>query len=198
MREEGQAPGAATTAPPAEKLLPQSEVDRILQDRLARQKEKFADYDDLKNKAARLAEIENAGKSEAEKTAARLAEIEKALGLKDQTIEKLTGELTSTKRQSLAASVASKLGAHDPQDANILSAIASIDPAGENAAGDIEKALTALKESKPYLFKTAGQGTQAPGVAAFNPAGGGQAETDAQRVARLQRQSGARGFGPLG
>jgi trimethylamine:corrinoid methyltransferase-like protein len=49
----------------------QEELDRIIQSRLARDRAKFADYDDLKARADKLAQIEEANKTEAEKSAAR-------------------------------------------------------------------------------------------------------------------------------
>lgn len=199
MPEPTTPPEGGNTPPPAEKTFTQTELDNVVKERLQRERDKFKDYDDLKGRAAKLAELENAGKSESEKLAARLAAIESQMGIKDQTIQQLQGELTGTKRANLASSVAGQLGAYDPQDANILAAIASIDPAGANAAGEIKAALEELQKSKPYLFKTAGAGNPAPGVAAFNPgSSSGAAETDAQRVQRLHRQSGQQRYGPLG
>lgn len=55
----------------------QEELDRIIQGRLDRERKRFADYDELRAKAAKLAEIEEANKTEAEKTAERLAAAEK-------------------------------------------------------------------------------------------------------------------------
>lgn len=55
----------------------QEELDRIIQGRLDRERKRFGDYDDLKARAARLDEIEEANKTEAQKTADRLAELER-------------------------------------------------------------------------------------------------------------------------
>jgi septal ring factor EnvC (AmiA/AmiB activator) len=56
----------------------QEELDRIIQARLDRERKKLpSDYDELRAKAAKLAEIEEANKTEAEKTAERLAAAEK-------------------------------------------------------------------------------------------------------------------------
>lgn len=188
---------AGDGAQPPEKTFTQSDLDRIVKERIERERGKYADYDDLKAKAGKLSEIENANKTEAEKLASRLAEIEKSLGIKDQTIAKLTDELTGTKRQSLAASVAGRLGAHDPQDANILAAISAIDPAGANAEKEIEAAMKTLAERKPYLFKAA-QPAGAPRLEGFNPGTSGAAETDRQRVAKLLSATGVGNYGPLG
>lgn len=57
--------------PPAEadegRTFTQADLDRIVAERLAREKAKFSDYDDLKAQAGKLAEIEDANKSELDK-----------------------------------------------------------------------------------------------------------------------------------
>jgi hypothetical protein len=55
----------------------QDELNRVLADRLERERAKFADYKDVKAKAARLDEIEAANKTEAEKLAERTAAAER-------------------------------------------------------------------------------------------------------------------------
>lgn len=61
-----------------EKTLTQAEVDRVVQERLAREREKFADYEDLRGKAAKLDQLEAANQSELEKAIARAEAAEKA------------------------------------------------------------------------------------------------------------------------
>lgn len=51
----------------AEKTFTQSEVDTIVKERLRRDREKYADYDALKEKAAKFDEYEAANKTELEK-----------------------------------------------------------------------------------------------------------------------------------
>ena len=55
----------------------QEDLNKIVQSRIARERSKFEDYDDLKAKAEKLAEIEEANKTEAEKQAERFAEMER-------------------------------------------------------------------------------------------------------------------------
>ena len=71
----------------------QDELDRIIQKRLDRERSKFADYDDLKSKADKLREFEDAQKTAEQKQAeeleslrAKLAEVEKANTEKDRAI----------------------------------------------------------------------------------------------------------------
>lgn len=54
----------------------QAELDQIVEGRLMRERAKFADYDDLKSQASKLAEIEEAKKTETEKLAERIAATE--------------------------------------------------------------------------------------------------------------------------
>lgn len=55
----------------------QEDLDRIIQGRLDRERKRFSDYDEIKAKAAKLAEIEESQKSEAEKSTARAEAAEK-------------------------------------------------------------------------------------------------------------------------
>jgi len=55
----------------------QEELDRIIQGRLDRERKRFSDYNDLKARADKLAEIESANQTEAEKVQARLDAAEK-------------------------------------------------------------------------------------------------------------------------
>lgn len=60
-----------------EPIASQEALDKIVQARIARERAKFSDYEELKAKAAKLAEFEESQKSEAEKVAERLAAAEK-------------------------------------------------------------------------------------------------------------------------
>ena len=61
-----------------EAITSQEDFDKAIQARIARERAKIpTDYDELKAKAAKLAEIEESTKTEAQKQADRLAEIER-------------------------------------------------------------------------------------------------------------------------
>ncbi|MDO5500960.1 MAG: hypothetical protein Q4F67_14890 [Propionibacteriaceae bacterium] len=70
---EGQKPaengGQTGFTPPAT----QADLDRIIADRISRERSKFADYEELKAKAAKFDEATEAAKTEAEKQAEALA-----------------------------------------------------------------------------------------------------------------------------
>ena len=76
MSEANETP---TQGAPAEKTFTQSEMDAILGDRLKRERAKYADYNDLKAKAAKFDEAEAASKSELEKAVERAEKAEQAL-----------------------------------------------------------------------------------------------------------------------
>lgn len=64
--------GNSGYTPPAS----QADLDKIIADRLSRERAKFGDYEDLKTKAAEYDKVVAANQTEAEKQAARLAELE--------------------------------------------------------------------------------------------------------------------------
>lgn len=58
-----------------DKTFTQADVDRVVSDRLRREREKFSDYDDVKSKASKLDEIEQANQSELEKANGKATEL---------------------------------------------------------------------------------------------------------------------------
>lgn len=81
----------------------QEELDQVIQARIARERNKFADYEDVKAKAARLDEIEQANKSETEK--------------QEEIFKALQAENEALKLESLRSRVAADKGV----PANLLS-----------------------------------------------------------------------------
>jgi len=65
MAETNTGTPAPDTQP--EKTFTQEDVNKIVGDRIAREREKFADYDAIKEKAAKFDEMEEANKSELQK-----------------------------------------------------------------------------------------------------------------------------------
>lgn len=61
------------------KTFSQEEVNAIVGDRLKREREKYADYESLREKAAKLDEIEEASKSELQKATERAQQLEAEL-----------------------------------------------------------------------------------------------------------------------
>lgn len=67
------------TPNPAEKTFTQAQLDAIVNDRLARERQKYADYETLKDKAGKFDAAEEASKSELQKATDKAAELQKQL-----------------------------------------------------------------------------------------------------------------------
>lgn len=66
-------------APQAERTFTQKELDDILQARLGKERARYADYEDLKAKAAKLDELEAANKTELQKATEKAESYKKEL-----------------------------------------------------------------------------------------------------------------------
>lgn len=111
----------------------QADLDRIIGDRLARERSKYGDYDELKSKAAQFDELEEAKKTELEKVQAKLAKAEAKVADFERAAQLATwkaqvAEETGVPASVLAGSTLEELQAH----AEILSPL-----------------LAASQESKP-------------------------------------------------
>lgn len=96
---------AEEKAPAFEAITSQEQLNAVLADRLKRERAKYGDYSDLKAKAARLDEIEQAAKSDLEKATEANA--------------KLTAELEALKLNQLRTEIAVSKGL-DPASARFL------------------------------------------------------------------------------
>lgn len=67
------------TSEATEAKFTQADLDRIVQDRLSREREKYGDYDALKQKAAKFDKIEEESKSELQKATERATELQNEL-----------------------------------------------------------------------------------------------------------------------
>lgn len=83
----------------------QEELNRIIAERLARERAKYADYDELKHAAAKLKAIEDAQKSESERMAEAKAALER--------------ERDQAKAEALRLRIAAKHGISD-EDADLF------------------------------------------------------------------------------
>lgn len=80
MSEDSKTGGKSGFTPPAS----QEELDRIIGERVKRERDKFADYEDLKAKAKQVDDAEQAKKSAEQKLADRIAALEAELGKSQQ------------------------------------------------------------------------------------------------------------------
>lgn len=84
------------TSEATEAKFTQADLDRIVQDRLSREREKYGDYDALKAKADKFDEIEEASKTELQKAT------EKAKALQDELDAFKKAESLRTMREKVA------------------------------------------------------------------------------------------------
>lgn len=148
------ATGEPTEQEQPAKVFTQSDIDRIVKDRLAQQAKQYADYDTLK---AKVQTIEDAAKTEAEKMADRLKELETqnqqlAQARQELTIRGAIGEAASA--AGLPAEAAFKLV--DQSQIKV-----SEDGQVENAA----ELVKAVAETYPGLLRQT-----MPRVSPVNPA----------------------------
>lgn len=169
----GGAPAGASPAwaPPAS----QDELDRIISDRLSRERAKFADYDDLKAKASEHDKAVEAARSEQERAV---------------DAARKEGESTATQRANAilakaeARALAAEANFRTPADAVAFLDLASI-KVTENGDVDAEALKVALKklaEEKPYLLadekpaRPKPDGSQGPRTGSTSAADAGRAE----------------------
>lgn len=98
----------ATQEQQAEAKFTQADLDRIVKDRLTREREKYGDYDALKAKAEKLDEIEEASKSELQKATERATALQ--------------AELDSLKQANAVKAMREKVAADTGVPVNLLTA----------------------------------------------------------------------------
>lgn len=129
----------------ADKTFTQADVDRIVQERVARAKTTTPDdYEDLKAKAQKFDELEQANATE----------LDKAKVAREKAEKERDDALAAVKESKLAAAVigaAAKKNIVDPDAALALldRSTLTLDAAGTPT--NVDEALTQLLEAKPYL-----------------------------------------------
>jgi hypothetical protein len=143
------APAPESTPPETpDKTFTQADLDRIVQDRLNRDRAKFADYDDLKAKATKLDELEQANKTELEKVLARAEAAEKRAAEASERANK-------SAIRSAVISAATSAGAVDPDAVMALIDHNALTIGDDGQVTGAEEAVKGLLESKPYLVGNA-------------------------------------------
>lgn len=123
-----------------EKTFTQTEMDAIIRERLTRERQKYSDYDDLKNKAGQWAEHEEAQKSE----------LQKALDAKSAAEAAMSKALLEANNRMIKAALvaeAGKHGAQHPDDAYRLVDLSTVNITDDGAITGAEEAVKALIES---------------------------------------------------
>lgn len=159
------------------KTFTQEELDRIVADRLARERkkaEKYADYDDIKAKLAELEAAEDERKR-AEMTAAERLEAEKAEALKaaeeaqaerDRALTAANQRLIKAEFKTLARE--SNIPADRLDAALKLADLSGVTVDDDGNAQGVDDVVKALVEAHPYLAETKAQPKQIGGASGGN------------------------------
>jgi hypothetical protein len=141
----------------------QAELDKIVQDRIARERKKYEGYDELKRKAAAYDEVEEAQRSELDKAIARA---EKA----EQAAADATARANSTLIDAAVVAEGAKLGARNPGLLRKLIDTEAVAIGDDGQVTGVTEALEALLAENPELV---GKATPDPGAADQGARGGG-------------------------
>ena len=161
----------ATPIPPEDKpkvdenrTFSQEDVNRIIEGRLAREREKYADYEQFRAAAERLQEIEDAQLSENEKLERQLTEYKTRAEAAEQAIQ------TSEVRADFADN-ALKAGIVDVKAAWTLAQADGLHGKYDQESGGVTKHdFEELEKRYPYLFTTT-----PPGRGSIDGPAGGRA-----------------------
>lgn len=171
--------------------LTQDELDEIIAKRVARERKKFADYDE---KSKRLAELE---KEAEERRLAEMSEKERAEELakkfeeEKQTLAKQLEELHEANKQKDIRNefyrFAQKEGIEYIDDAFRLADLSTVEY-GEDGVKGVEEVVKALVEGKPFLLKRETQEPKQIG-APSNPVKASAAKTKEQLLEEARKKA---------
>lgn len=160
---------------PDTKTLTQEEVNAIIADRLDRERKKYADYDELREKAAQYE------KEAEERRLAELSEKERAEELAkkyESEREDLAAQLEAFKKQVEEEKVrnafitkAQAAGIAYIDDAHALADLSAVKVTANGVEG-VDEVIAALIENKPFLLAQKGEAKGIGGPS--NPGGGGE------------------------
>ncbi|HJR89886.1 MAG TPA: DUF4355 domain-containing protein [Aeromicrobium sp.] len=117
----------------------QDELNKIISDRVARERAKFADYTDLKSKAAKFDELDQASKSEQERLTERLTAAEtRAAELEQRSIR-----LEVASENGLTPAQAKRLvgATREELEADAKELLATFKPASDESSEDVAGSL---------------------------------------------------------
>lgn len=188
------AAAAAAAAEEAAKATPktftQEELDRVLADRLKREREKYGDYEELKAKADRLKELEDADKDELTRAQERIGELEQGKTDAEKRAERIL-------IRSAVLAEAAKQGAADPE--TVLALLKDAGTVGgktpkviigdDDQVTGTQDAVTALLEAKKFLVGSRRPGPGDGGARTTAPSEGDLSEVnDPAKVRELAKK----------
>lgn len=133
--EQSNEGGNSGFTPPAT----QDELNKIISERIARERAKFADYKDLQSKAAKFDEIEQASKSEQE----RLTERAEAAERRAAELEAQTVRLEVASQNGLSPAQAKRLvgSTREELEADAKELLATFKPASDESTETVTDSL---------------------------------------------------------
>lgn len=167
----------ASTSEEPSKTFSQDEVNRMMNQTKRDVRNQFSDYNDLKDRAARADELEQAQLTEQQRLEARATEAERVAA---SAAERVSSAMIASEVKVRA----SQLGIIDPDAAYLLLDRSNVRYGEDTGVTGVDEALTQLLEDKPYLKGTA---NRAPNL---NPQAGDVAPSlrlseDQREAARL-------------
>lgn len=139
-----QAPAPQNDPPAAERTFTQEEVNRIAGEARVRERQKYADYEDLKGKAARFDEFEQSQKTELEKALERAKTAE-------QRFEQAQKSAQDASLRSAIVSAAAERRVVDVDAAAALIDRSGITFGEDGSPTGVSESLDALIGQKPWL-----------------------------------------------
>lgn len=167
-----------------DKTFKQEDVDRIVKDRLKRERQqKYGDYDELKTKASKFDELEEANRSELEKAQAaeKKAREESAAALDVSNSRLIKAEV---KLQSV------ELGIVDSDAAYALMSRDDVKVDDDGNVEGVKKSLEALLKEKPFLKGEATPTKKPSADGGARPAGGDKGIDNKTRLEQIKAKTG--------
>lgn len=128
----------------------QADIDRIVADRLTRERSKFADYDELKSKAGRLDDIEAQSKTDLEKAVDAAKAEARAEALREGGVKTVRGILRAGMQAAKVEDIDDRI-----DDMNLAK---FLDDNGDVNQEAIDKALARIVPAKPAAPSADSQG----------------------------------------
>lgn len=160
------------------KSFTQADVDKLIGQRLERERGKYADYDKFKSSHAELEQIRQANATELDKAVA---------AAKAEGISEVTSRVNSRLVASEARAIAANANFHNPADAVGLVDLSSVtvDDNGEVDEAAIKSLIADLAKERPYLIKGTTEKPKPKPDLSQGPRGGGTGTTAQQFAAAL-------------
>ena len=146
--------------PDGERTFTQAELDALIGDRLRRERDKYSDYDDLKERAEKWAEHEEAQKSEIQKAhEAKLAAEKAGAAAMAQANERLI--------QAEFIAQAARLAVQYPADAYALADRSAVEVTEDGKVSGVEAAVQVLVDNGRLPLTTRPKAPDLDGGAGF-------------------------------